>query len=256
MYRSYLRMPFSPDPPTGPAEEELHSFAPLEQRAAKDALQTAVAAWEQVVRITVQRILTRHLFVGADKGPDPAWPLHLASREPKFRPGIELDLTGAVLLNFEFTGRRGENATFDSCRFVGGANFAHCEFIQHVYFKDARFERGAGHFLGAWFGLRAVFHGTDFGEKPAVFDGATFTGMTFFQEIALRSASFNAARALVDFDENWGSVRHWPSGWRERALEPGDSMPLLPEKLSRWPASNLPPGCGAWNVLVAESQGP
>lgn len=258
VYCSYLRMPFSPTPPPDLPETELADLSVAERAAASSAHQAASAAWEQerVVRVTAQRILTQHLFTGVDHGPDPAWPLNPSPEEPKFWPGIDLDLTGAVLLDFEFAGRRVESATFERCRFVGGANFAYSEFIKHVNFRGARFEEGSGHFMSAWFGLRAMFLGTDFGAKEAVFDGATFTGMTFFARAVMGGgASFEAARALTDFNRGWGAVRQLPEGWTERALASDEVMPLLEQRFSRWPATNLPPGSDTWTRIVPMSEG-
>ncbi|MET8406354.1 pentapeptide repeat-containing protein [Streptomyces sp900116325] len=206
-------------PPDIP-EPELAGLSVAQRAAASGAHQAARAAWEQerVVRVTAQRILTQHLFTGVGRGPDPAWPLNPAPEEPKFWPGIDLDLTAAVLLDFEFAGRRVESANFERCQFVGGANFAYSEFIRHANFRGARFEKGSGHFMSAWFGLRAMFLRTDFGDEKAVFDGATFTGMTFFEGAVMGGGvSFEAARALADFNRNWGAIRQLPEGWTERA---------------------------------------
>ncbi|MEV7238856.1 hypothetical protein AB0N06_34590 [Streptomyces sp. NPDC051020] len=258
VYCSYLRMPFSPTPPPDLPESGLAGLSVAERAAASGAYQAASAAWEQerVVRVTAQRILTQHLFTGANRGPDPAWPLNPSPEEPKFWPGIDLDLTGAVLLDFEFAGRRVESATFERCRFVGGANFAYSEFVGHTDFRGARFEEGSGHFMSAWFGLRAMFRGTDFGAKEAVFDGATFTGMTFFEGAVMGGGvSFEAARALADFNRNWGAIRQLPEGWTERALAADEVMPLLEQRFSRWPATNLPPGSEAWTLIVPEGEG-
>lgn len=258
VYCSYLRMPFSPTPPPDLLESELAGLSVAERAAASGAHQAANAAWEQerVVRVTAQGILTQHLFTGVCHGPDPAWPLNPSPQEPKFWPGVDLDLTGAVLLDFEFSGRRVESATFEHCRFVGGANFAYSEFIKHATFGGARFEGGSGHFMSAWFGLRAMFLGTDFGIEKAVFDGATFTGMTFFEGgVMSGGVSFEAARALTDFNRNWGAARQLPEGWAERALAADEIMPLLEHRFSRWPATNLPPGSGAWRLIVPESEG-
>ncbi|MFD8779202.1 pentapeptide repeat-containing protein [Streptomyces sp. NPDC059916] len=255
MFCAYLRMPFTPTPPLDVPESDLAGLSVPERTAAVAAQQTAAAAWEQerVVRVTAQDILTRHLWVGVDRGENHSWPLNPAPKEPKFWPDIELDLTGAVLLDFEFVGRRVEIATFAGTRFIGGANFAHAEFIQHGYFEGARFEGGSAHFLGAWFGSRVIFARTDFGDEPVVFDGATFTGMTFFHGAVLNGGvSFEAARALAEFNQNWGRVRQWPQEWTERHLTAEERMPLLAPKFSRWPEENLPPGCSTWTLVVPD----
>ncbi|MFJ8555095.1 pentapeptide repeat-containing protein [Streptomyces sp. NPDC093676] len=218
----------------------------------------AAASWDQerVVRITAQGILTSHLFVGGVRGDDSSWPLEPSPQESKFWPGMELDLSGATLFDLDFTGRRVEDAAFDEARFVGRANFAYAEFIGHASFDNAHFEQGHGHFLSAWFGLTISFDGTDFGNEQAVFDGATFTGMVFFDEAVLAAGvSFEAARGLANFNPSWGSVRRWPRGWTERPLGADERMPLLAPRFSRWPEINLPPGSPTWTLIVPDSAG-
>ncbi|MGW7290760.1 pentapeptide repeat-containing protein [Streptomyces xiamenensis] len=257
VYCSYLRIPFSPTPPPDLPESELAGLSVAERTAESRTHQTATAAWnqERVVRVTAQRILTQHLYVSSDpdSDPEPTWPLR-PLEDPKFWPGIDLDLTGAVLFDFEFAGRRVESATFEHCQFVGVANFAYAEFIEHANFGGARFEQGHAHFMSAWFGLRAMFVGTDFGNRKAVFDGATFTGMTFFDDVVIGGGiSFEATRALAEFNTAWGAGRRLPEGWTERVLAADERMPLLAPRFSRWPATNLPPGCATWMLIVPES---
>ncbi|MFD0066952.1 hypothetical protein [Streptomyces sp. NPDC056690] len=80
--------------------------------------------------------------------------------------------------------------------------------------------KGSAHFLKAGFGSRVIFARADFGDEPVVFDGATFTGMTFFYGAVLNSGvSFEAARALAEFNQNWGSVRQWPQQWPQEWTE-------------------------------------
>jgi hypothetical protein len=247
---AYLRMPYTPTPDgqhnsdNSAAETESGSEKPTEphpslhrDRDPREELQ---------VRLTAQSILTSHLFT---QDTSTEWPRRSLPSDPEFWPGIELDLAGATLVDFVLQGRV-QIANFSGARFIGGSNFAHAEFDGHVYFRGARFEGGSAHFYGAWFGLRAVFTDTDFGLEEANFMGATFCGMTFFRGADMRGgATFGAARALVDFDVNWGDQRQWPSGWTERPLLPDEQMP----RTGRWEASagQLAPGDGTW-ALVRE----
>ncbi|WP_327421171.1 pentapeptide repeat-containing protein [Streptomyces sp. NBC_01230] len=229
---AYLRMPFEPEPPSAD-----------------------MAAWseERVVRLTAQQILTDHLIVSAEEADE--WLSDSPSADPKFWPGIELNLAGATLLHFEFAMRRAELVNFHGTRFVGYTNSSHAELAGHAYFHRARFEGGAGNFRGAWFGLRVVFSGADFGEHRAAFDGATFAGMVFLKDATFGSGvSLDDARALADFNTNWGSERQWPPGWRERPITENEPMPR--PRLGRWTRAAQPtPGDETWTVLVRDEPG-
>jgi hypothetical protein len=64
---------------------------------------------EREVRLTAQRLLTHHLRPGRDKE-NPI--------EPFWGP-YELDLTGALLIDFDFIGRTASAASFAEAAFVG-----------------------------------------------------------------------------------------------------------------------------------------
>jgi len=204
---------------------------------------------ELLVRKTAQRIIVSHLFV---TGLDTDWPRLSTLSDPKFWPGIELDLSGATLIDFEFVGRRVELANFIGARFIGGANFAHAEFDGHAYFHDARFEGGSGHFFGAWFGLRVVYTRADFGSHEANFEGATFCGIVFLRDAKFGGGvNLDAARSLADFNTSWGSSRQWPIGWVERSLSSGEQMPRA--RGGRWARSNNDqPDDGKWTLIVRD----
>jgi hypothetical protein len=234
---AYLRMPFPPQ-------------RPVSATAADSAAETQWAQ-ERVVRLAAQSILTGHLYTSAA---DTEWPRTSTPDDPDFWPGISLDLTEATLLYFPAAGIRVKSAHFKRTRFIGGANFAHADFEEHVYFSGARFEGGAGHFLGAWFGWRAVFSGTDFGEKEANFEGATFAGMVFLGDSTFGGGvTLDQARALANFNTGWGSERLWPAGWTERHLASDEQMP---RPYGRWAnAPDLPPGDTRWRLVTRDNQG-
>ncbi|HEY8986623.1 MAG TPA: pentapeptide repeat-containing protein [Streptomyces sp.] len=246
---SYLRMPFSPDPPVPTPEAELAGLSQHE-RASRVALDAATAAaWEQerLVRLTAQRVLTGHLYAGG--GFNSAELLDPEPDDSKFWPDIELRLSEATLLDFSFSGRV-HLADFTKVRFIGGANFTHAEFTGHAYFNDARFEGGSGHFYGTWFGLRAVFARTYFGDQQANFNKVTFSGMIFLDDAIFGGGvSFEQACARADFNTSWGDRRLWPDGWRERPLAPGELLPR--PSMSRWAnVPELPPGDPTWNLVI------
>jgi hypothetical protein len=205
---------------------------------------------ERLVRLTAQSILTSHL---STSNLTTEWPRTSTPNDPNFWPGLNIYLGEATLLDFSFPSARVEIADFSGTRFVGGANFAHANFERHAYFHDAKFEDGAGHFLGAWFGLRVVFTRANFGEKEANFRGATFAGMTFLGDAMFGGGvTLEKARALADFDTNWGSERRWPAGWTERPLASDERMP---RPYGRWAdIPELPLGDSTWHLIVGDSQ--
>jgi hypothetical protein len=203
---------------------------------------------ELLVRTTAQRILRKHLNVRKG-GLSTEWPRRTPPDDPQYWPDIELDLTEATLVEFEFAHCRVKTATFTRATFLRGANFAHTDFDEQVFFTGARFEDGAGHFLGAWFGLRAVFWNTDFGPRKAVFDYATFCGMANFDGAAFAGGmSLVDARALADFATGWGDTRWWPPGWREV-----DAGPLPRPPRGRW-AHTVAEEPHDWLAVVREDR--
>ena len=183
---AYLRMPYQP--PTqaprdgadedGPTREKEKS-APREATPRDDPAAQAAAERECIqereVRLTAQRILTRHLRHGSDP------------REPPvtFWENSDLDLTGALLIDFALSGCQARTARFDGATFPGGAWFGGATFTEGARFDGATFT-GDAKFNGATFTGdasfdRATFTGNASFEKTtftgnAWFDGATFTG--------------------------------------------------------------------------------
>ncbi|MEU8804792.1 pentapeptide repeat-containing protein, partial [Spirillospora sp. NPDC048819] len=155
---AYLRMPFAPERPATRSADELEAIPPEARGSARTEDESSVGQWEQerVVRLTAQGILTKHLH--ARDNPT-EWPRSSTPEGPDFWPSLNLNLSEATLLEFSGAGITVNVASFSGTRFVGGANFAHANFEQHAHFHRARFEGGSAHFLGAWFGLRAVFVG-------------------------------------------------------------------------------------------------
>lgn len=175
-----------------------------------------IPAQELQVRMTAQRILARHLRDGDE-----------------FWPDIDLDLTGAVLSRFSFTGCRVRSADFTDARFDGitdftGAEFAEpaifravqfrsyadfddvtfrslvkftgADFADEVSFRKARFHGTAG-FVWATFGGYAYFRSADFAET-ASFGNAVFAGAGFGKVAFHGDAEFGSARftGVAEFD--------------------------------------------------------
>jgi uncharacterized protein YjbI with pentapeptide repeats len=163
---SYLRMPYTvidrheriEGEPDG-AEAEIGDV---------DATATRKLEREQEmqVRLAAQRILAKHLR------PLPSWVVET------FWAGIEIDLTGATLLNFDFSYCTTREAAFDDARFYGTTSFARANLGQKASFTRAWFGEDA-RFVGVHVDGMALFAEARF-EKDAVFDVAEFEGYTEF----------------------------------------------------------------------------
>ncbi|WP_424184061.1 pentapeptide repeat-containing protein [Actinokineospora sp. G85] len=167
---AYLRMPFTlPDATEGAEHRE--------------------SAQEREVRITAQRILAHHLAPGRD--PD--------NPDATFWSDIDLDLTRAILIDFDLTRCRVReaqfsganlidadlgsvtftgNAWFDDAIFTNRANFGDVTFTGRAHFVDATFT-GSVRLLGATFTDRAYFNRATFAGN-AWFDDATFASRANF----------------------------------------------------------------------------
>uniref|UniRef100_UPI003F495093 pentapeptide repeat-containing protein n=1 Tax=Saccharothrix espanaensis TaxID=103731 RepID=UPI003F495093 len=200
---AYLRMPFEPptDPPGPDSAED-------ERAGHRDRVQ------EREVRLTAQRVLRDHLRPGDD--PD--------NPAATFWSDIDLDLTGATLVNLDLSHCRSRRTVFTGATFAGNAGFAGATFAGNAGFVGARFGdyalfagvTFAGHagfdqvtfteparFAKATFGGAARFTGAKFGGV-AWFDAATFAGDARFTEATFAGhAMFTGARfsMLAWFDQ-------------------------------------------------------
>jgi len=154
---AYLRMPYTlPDTSLGDdADHDTHS---LHEKRFQ----------EREVRLTAQRILTAHL----NSGPDPVQPMDT------FWGTIDLDLTGATLIDFTLTECRISTGRFTGATFIGNARFSGAMFTGDALFNRTTFTREA-EFNRATFAYGALFAVATF-AKEARFSGAMFTGDTLF----------------------------------------------------------------------------
>lgn len=168
---AYLRNPYTPPPATS-GSRPLGVRRPLLRNAtatrsaptpSRDGGREALLQ-EREVRLTAQRILRWHL----QPGPEPHQP------EPTFWQDIDLDLSGAILINFALCDCVVATAIFDGTSFTGDAGFGGATFTGHAVFNGATFT-GEAEFGGATFTGDAGFHGATFTGR-AEFDRATFTG--------------------------------------------------------------------------------
>lgn len=165
---AYLRMPYTL--PDGLPEDQVNTVEITAQH--QERLQ------EREVRLTAQRLLTMHL-----RPVDAAYPVDT------FWADVDLDLTGAVLINLDLRFCCLRKATFTEAKpagiaavagakFTGDVRFDRTEFTGDTWFHgtefigDARF-RGAKFASGVWFD-KAKF------DRLAMFDGATFAGEVRF----------------------------------------------------------------------------
>lgn len=190
---AYLRMPATPSgTPTGPPDPADH----------QEAATPPADPQELQVRATAQRILAEHLRWSRDEPLPPG----------TFWPGIDLDLTGAHLLDLDLSRCRIRQATFDGATLEGLTRFDGATFDAEATFTAAVFTRGAdpreanhragfektlfngtATFRATVFALRADFTGATFGEA-ALFGQAEFADRAVFRAASFTAqASFGAA---------------------------------------------------------------
>jgi hypothetical protein len=148
---------------------------------------------EREVRLTAQRILTRHLRPHDEHG----------SRLATYWPAINLELTRATLTGFDLRACKLSTAGFNGAQFTGHAWFDNTQFTGHAEFEGAHFT-GTAEFNGTRFANRAWFEGAQFADTAefkdaqfsddAWFDSAHFTGRTEFEGAQFTGeAQFNRA---------------------------------------------------------------
>jgi uncharacterized protein YjbI with pentapeptide repeats len=150
---------------------------------------------ELQVRLTAQRILKNHLR--APVGKDLAELFRLqAERDLTFWPDIDLDLTGAHLVDWDLSQCRVRSLTannavfsgdawFDEATFSGKVGFEQATFSGDVWFEQATFSGRTG-FEQATFSGEARFREATFSEV-ARFEQATFSGLVGFGEATFSS---------------------------------------------------------------------
>ncbi|WP_367134757.1 pentapeptide repeat-containing protein [Saccharothrix sp. HUAS TT1] len=154
---AYLRAPF--DLPTASPDADA-------DRAARDEHRERVQEGE--VRLTAQRILTTHLRFGNDAD----------NPEATLWADIDLDLTAAILIEWDMNSSTLRNGTFRKVIFVGAAQFNYASFTGNTSFDGAKFTATAS-FNDAKFSAEVRFDGATFTDT-AMFDNATFAGATRF----------------------------------------------------------------------------
>ncbi len=178
---AYLRMPWTP-----PREEDR----------------------QQRIR-AAQRLLADHLAWCERR-----WWQRPTSVNPRFWPGMRLDLSYATLLDFGLANCRVLHADFHGATFIGRTSFSRATFVGGASFT------GYASFHSATFTGHADFGGAAFTDYTA-FRGATFKGATSFDQatfsgtVSFDKATFAGRVTCTDVrvtHPNPGST--WPPGWR------------------------------------------
>lgn len=284
---AYLRMPYLPPVPrsaTSTADEGAEPTTP-----SKTGTEVPVAAGpmspvdqdenerrhqERQVRLTTQRILATHLRPGDT-------PEHPADT---FWKDIDLDLTGATLLDLDFSWCHIRTAQFGAAEFGGIARFSGAKFygiatfVRAKFGGDARFNTAefGGHaaFDRAKFGGNTVFDRAKFGadarfgraefDAYASFGRAMFGGETRFDRAKFsRPASFDSAMfggdalfrgAKFDVNASFSEVRVRldVSILVERVWPDGLAVVELPSENE----ARLPDRGGKWGYLETASESP
>jgi uncharacterized protein YjbI with pentapeptide repeats/cell division septation protein DedD len=222
---AYLRMPYFLAPHSGPpatdtspsADAGVEEVPPM--MPSRDEIRERTE--ERQVRLTAQRILTDHVKPGNDPN-DPV---------PTFWHGIDLDLTGAALIDLDLTDGHIGSARFDGATFTGRAAFDRATFTGEARFGGATFTGTAG-FNGVTVHGDTWFGGTTFTDD-AWFIGATFTGTTefngatFTRSVRFSNATFtlNAAFSEVTFtgDARFSGTTFTGIAWFSEATFSGDA---------------------------------
>lgn len=202
---AYLRMPF------------IHPWARTEtDPEAEEELQ---------VRMAAQTILTGHLRPHLVYSPDEDNDVP----GPSFWADIQVDLSGAVLANFDFSNCRARLPDFSSAYFYGNATFSYCRtlalvldgaiFHGNAYFHDAVIDGGA-------FFDGAVFHGyVNLSNIDFVGDQARFPGAHFHGNVSIIEANFHGSTRFdgatfngdVTFLRSTFHAGVWFGDWTEEA---------------------------------------
>lgn len=179
MICAYLRMPYTPPDEQPPAE-----------RAPGDAnTRDENRHQEHQVRLTAQSIVSGNLRV-VDQHHRRWWHRTPPPAVPAW-PGIRLDLTGAVLVEFSLAGCQLYQAELTNAQFIGRADFTRAKFIGTTNFTGVQFTDVAD-FTRAQFIRSGDFRVTDvtYFTRAQFADAAHFTRAQFADAASFEDAQF------------------------------------------------------------------
>ncbi|MFD4636904.1 pentapeptide repeat-containing protein [Lentzea sp. NPDC058436] len=264
----YLRMPFTPPPRPKPTTLDTDVHRTPSVRPGPPSSADGDAQHQELnVRLAAQQLLLEHLIL-------------TPGDDTKHWANIDLDLTGATLIDFSLAGCSLRDATFTDATFIGEADFTgaifagrtkfiRAQFTSRAIFEQAQFHRDSqlfkawfiGHasFEKSRFVLEARFDGARF-DRPARFNDAQlgaawFGAVAFFADVDFQDTTFaegpvdfgGAARllnAVARMEDGGSSI--WPSGWApDTAAEP-ISLPDFPGiwRTLRYTPLHEPPSTG------------
>ncbi|SMC98643.1 pentapeptide repeat-containing protein [Kibdelosporangium aridum] len=223
---AYLRMPYTAPTihPAGPRRlgyrrpirpgHPLPAHRPTVSAPVRDSANAAQQ--EREVRLTAQRILTTHLRPAQ---PDTFW------------PAIDIDLSGATLIDFTLLDGRVGRAWFDEASFTGFTTFDLTEFTADTSFQAATFA-GEAWFMGTKFAGSALFMGAKFSGNTMITDAefaneATFNYAEFADRPAFSGTKFadGASFAEVKFPEGafFAATKFEGDAWFRETVFAGDA---------------------------------
>jgi uncharacterized protein YjbI with pentapeptide repeats len=196
---AYLRMPFTPSVVApGPGED-----GPLRELPASSAPVGELRELRQEleVRLAAQCILTAHLIAA---GSVERLELGTVLQSPMlaFWTGIDLDLTGATLVDWRLERGAVRQADFTRATFTGSASFQGATFLDGARFDEATF-LGSALYGDVLFAVESSFEKATFGHA-ATFTRAEFSGdarfgrATFGGRVAFGNAAFLGAALFGD----------------------------------------------------------
>jgi hypothetical protein len=244
---AYLKMPFT---------EPKGSLRYGRTSRPTNSQEELIGLAELQTRLVAQEILIRNLRV---HGSDLASP---NERGPWER--IDLDLSGAVLVDFRLINCTVRKAAFNQTRFIDVARFDDTIFEEDVWFFYSIFDAANAFFCKARFNGRAIFTGADFGlhvdfaetqfAKEVSFFRSVFRSLSSFKDASFKSCfSFESCRMQeiiepgidkesfgpprFDFsgttvDKVEGAPQELPSGWMLSEVSDGSKRRVLSRKRS------------------------
>ncbi|AGZ45066.1 hypothetical protein AFR_34040 [Actinoplanes friuliensis DSM 7358] len=212
---AYLRMPFVPPPEAYRipywARDAANDLALMSLEGRLDeAHQARFEEWQ--VRMLAQEILDHKTLKYGDPVPDSYW------------PGLSLNLTDAVLVNWHFGGGHIEHGNFSGATFIGRCFLDNTTFTGQAWFRGAVFV-GPTSFFRSVFEFTADFHDAEF-KQDAHFVEAEFARKPDFKgtifaktPVALRAKLADVVVEDGIFEKNAADARHMISNDSKR---PGD----------------------------------
>jgi len=202
---AYLRMPYSlPGAPPGDTADEAQVL--LHQQRIQ----------EREVRLAAQSLLREHLRPTFDIFSSEDFEIALLDQpRDAFWADIDINLSGAALINFSLGGCRMRTAGFESATFTGKADLTDATFTGSANFKSAVFAGFADFdrttfasstsFESATFKRFVMFWSTVFSGRTT-FESATFSGNSDFLEASF-AGKVDFSSATFTGDVNFGSAK-------------------------------------------------